>query len=407
MTPDLDQAPQLERDSQADGSGMRTPGRFVFRPFEPLATRLNRSALVLAAVVVGMTVLTAIVLLQPSRSAPPAETPGATMVPTPSRPTFLDRPARPFADMSDSLGNVAGPADKVVPTPLKSARGGQADGIPQVYPAEPTGPAQPSARERAYLAALVSGVVADPRRAEAVGPPHNASPETQAVATSATDSRTAFLAEARIGQPSRIVLRPESAGSPYTVRAGTVIPGVLITGVTSDLPGEVVGQVSRDVYDSRTQRVLLIPRGSKLIGKYDHRVVASQSRLLMAWTRLLLPDGRSITLPGLPFTDQQGQTGAKDRVDHHTDRVFGNALLLSLLSAGAQLSQPQQASVFAAPSPGQVAAGAVGQEFSQVATELVRRNLDGVPTITIRPGTPFNVFAHEDLVFDAPYTAGP
>jgi type IV secretion system protein VirB10 len=197
------------------------------------------------------------------------------------------------------------------------------------------------------------------------------------------------------------------ASSPYTLSAGTLIPGVLITRIASDLPGEIVGQTSRDVYDSRTQRILLIPKGSKLIGTYDNQVVASQSRLLVAWTRLILPDGRSMTLPGLALTDAQGRAGAEGKVDNHGGRVFGHSLLLSLISAGAQLSQPRQASVFAAPSAGQVAAGALGQELSQVALEILRRGMSAPPTINIPAGQPFNVFLNGDIVFDGPYEAVP
>jgi type IV secretion system protein VirB10 len=207
--------------------------------------------------------------------------------------------------------------------------------------------------------------------------------------------------EARGAATTRVHLEP--AGSPYTLRAGSVIPGLLVTGITSDLPGDLVGQVSRDVYDSRTQRILLIPKGARLLGTYDNQIAAGEGRLLVAWTRLILPDGRSLRLPGLALKDLAGQTGAQDRVDTHWQRVFGKALLLSAISAGAQLSQPPQASVFAPPSAGQVAAGALGQELSNVALEILRRGMDLPPTITIRPGHPFNVFLNGDLVFDAPY----
>ena len=123
---------------------------------------------------------------------------------------------------------------------------------------------------------------------------------------------------------------------------------------------------------------------AKLVGTYDNQVAAGQGRLLVAWTRLILPDGRSMTLPGLPLKDKAGQTGAADRVDHHYSRVFGRAVLLSAISAGAQLSQPRQGSILAAPSAGQVAAGALGQELSNVALEIIRRGMDVAPTITIR-----------------------
>ncbi len=204
-----------------------------------------------------------------------------------------------------------------------------------------------------------------------------------------------------------MIARLEPAGSPYTIRAGTVIPGILLTAITSDLPGECLGQVSRDVYDSKTQRILLLPKGSKLICRYDDQVAAGQGRLLVAWTRLIFPDGRSMTLPGLALKDAQGQTGAVGNVDNHMARVFGNALLLSAIGAGAQLSQPRQTSIFAAPTAGEVAAGAAGQELSNVAVEILRRGMDQAPTITIPQGASFNVFLNGDLVFDGPYVPEP
>jgi type IV secretory pathway VirB10-like protein len=197
--------------------------------------------------------------------------------------------------------------------------------------------------------------------------------------------------------------RLEAPRSPYTLRAGTLIPGVLLTGINSDLPGDVLAQVSRDVYDSDKQQSRLIPKGSRLLGTYDHQIAAGEVRLLVAWTRLILPDGRSLGLPGLELVDRQGQTGAAGEVDTHWRRVFGNALLLSAISAGVQLSQPRQASILTPPSTGQVAGGALGQELSGVASEMVRRGLDVPPTITIPQGQSFNVFLKGDLVFDGPY----
>jgi type IV secretion system protein VirB10 len=169
----------------------------------------------------------------------------------------------------------------------------------------------------------------------------------------------------------------------------------------------VLAQVSRDVYDSDKQQSLLIPKGARLLGTYDHQISAGEVRLLVAWTRLILPDGRSLGLPGLELVDRQGQTGATGQVDTHWRRVFGNALLLSAISAGVQLSQPRQASVLAPPSTGQVAAGALGQELSGVASEMVRRGLDVAPTITVPQGQSFNVFLKGDLVFDGPYQPMP
>jgi type IV secretion system protein VirB10 len=114
-----------------------------------------------------------------------------------------------------------------------------------------------------------------------------------------------------------------------------------------------------------------------------------------------------MTLPGLALKDAEGQTGARGDVDNHTARVFGRALLLSAIGAGVQLSQPRQASILAAPGAGQVAAGAVGQELSSVALEILRRGMDQPPTITVPQGRTFNVFLNGDLIFDGPYVPTP
>jgi type IV secretion system protein VirB10 len=152
------------------------------------------------------------------------------------------------------------------------------------------------------------------------------------------------------------------------------------------------------------EQVLLIPRGSKLLATYDNELLAGQSRVLIAFTRIIFPDGRSVTLPGLGATDRQGEAGLSDQVDNHTRHTFGSAVLLSLISAAAQLTQPRTgSSVFAPANPGQVAAGAMGQELADVASQIMRRNLEVVPTLVIRPGTPCNVFLASDLVFAGPY----
>lgn len=214
---------------------------------------------------------------------------------------------------------------------------------------------------------------------------------------------SSFLADA--AQPRRTVqaLTVDPAPSAFAVQAGTVIPAVLMTEINSDLPGECLAQTTRDVFDTRTQHVLLIPRGAKLLCRYDDQLGAGQSRLLVAWTRILLADGRSIQLPGLPATDQAGARGVADQVDRHMRRTFATAGALSLLSAGVQLSQPQNGNLLATPSAGQVAAGALGQQLNSVAIEMLRRDLNNQQTIRIRQGTQFNVFLNTDLVFPGPY----
>ncbi|MCI0546387.1 MAG: conjugal transfer protein TrbI, partial [Candidatus Rokubacteria bacterium] len=128
--------------------------------------------------------------------------------------------------------------------------------------------------------------------------------------------------------------------SRYEVEAGTIIPAVLLTGLNSDLPGQLIAQVREPVFDTETGQHLLIPQGVRLIGFYDHQVAYGQERVLVTWKRVLFPNGASLSLKdGMPGTDAMGAAGFNDQVNHHLVRVFGNALLLSVISAGVQLSQ--------------------------------------------------------------------
>lgn len=208
----------------------------------------------------------------------------------------------------------------------------------------------------------------------------------------ATDIEPTSYVRSRITEPA----------SEYQIMAGTVLPAMLVTAMNSDMPGEILAQISRNVYDSQ-QRYLLIPRGTKVIGRYDNQVALGQSRVLIAWTRLIFPDGRSLSLPGLPTKDLRGASGVRSEVNNHYARLYGQAALLSIIGAGAQLSQPQQSNLLAAASPGQVAAGALGQQLSQVSMETIRRNMDVRPTLEVEAGTPFYIFLERDLVLDGPY----
>jgi hypothetical protein len=200
-----------------------------------------------------------------------------------------------------------------------------------------------------------------------------------------------------------LIVAADSAASPYTVTAGTVLSVMLITEINSDLPGTVVAQFDRDVYDSRTGRTVLIPKGTRLIGRYDSHLSVGQRRLLVTWGRLVLPDGRELVLPDLAAVDEHGAAGLSDETDSHLGRVFGTALLLSAVGAGAQLSQPTNGNALTTPSAGQVAAGAFGQQMSGTALDVLRRNADVPPTITARAGLPFDLLLAHDLVLSAPY----
>lgn len=209
-------------------------------------------------------------------------------------------------------------------------------------------------------------------------------------------SKTAFMDRQPIADPYLNAKR-EAPRSRTELKAGSVIPAIMVGGINSDLPGEIVGQVSRNVYDTATGDYLLVPAGAKVVGVYDSRVVYGQSRVLVAWERIIFPDGSSISIGGMPGTDMGGYSGFSDKVNRHFWPTFRDALFMSVISAGAQLSQPQSANGENY-SPSQIAAAALGQQFSQVGSELVSRNMDRQPTLEIRPGYQFNVMLNKDVI---------
>ena len=221
----------------------------------------------------------------------------------------------------------------------------------------------------------------------------------------AHDERASFLASAGASRDRLFAARQDDL-SPYELHAGSVIPATLLTGINADLPGTIVGQVRNDVFDSVTGTYLLIPRGTKLIGTYDSRIVQGQRRVLVAWTRLLYPDGTSMDISGMAGTDPAGYAGFAANVDEHLNKVFNSALLLSIIGAGAQLSQPQKSgSIYAAPSIGQTIAGAVGQQIANTSIQLTQRQMQVPPTLEVPPGYLFDVMVDRDIALPAPYTS--
>ncbi len=197
-----------------------------------------------------------------------------------------------------------------------------------------------------------------------------------------------------------------AARSPYEIVASSVIPAALITGIDSEQPGLISAQVRQDVFDSRTGRYLLIPKGSRLIGTYQSQIKDGQSRVLVAWQRLIFPDTSSIDLHNQVGADTEGYSGLGGKVDDHFAGVFATALLSSILSAGLQLSQPQMGMSVAGmvvPSTGQVLAGAAGQQIAQVGSSLAQKQLSLPPVIHVPRGYPFLVVVDRDMVLPSPY----
>lgn len=191
--------------------------------------------------------------------------------------------------------------------------------------------------------------------------------------------------------------------SPYEIQAGTVIPAVLITGVNTTLEGTSVAQVRNDMYDTVTGKYLLIPKGSRIIGDYSARVAQGQRRVLIAFNRIIRPDGSSILL-GKPFgADMQGQTGMEGKVDEHWGRVLGAATLSTILSVGAGVASDNTGNnnnYYPAAKQNAILGGANG--ISQVGQSITNRALDVQPTLTLPAGFQFNVIVKKDMVL-TPY----
>lgn len=216
------------------------------------------------------------------------------------------------------------------------------------------------------------------------------------------DRKLAFVnasVDRRTVSPDRVT-RP---ASPYIVQAGTVIPGALITGIRSDLPGQITAQVTENVFDTPTGRLLLIPQGARLIGVYDSQIAFGQSRVLLVWTRLLMPNGRSIVLERQPGADAAGYSGLEDEVDNHWGELFKAAALSTFLAVGTELgagsdtnSNSNDSAIIQALRHG------ASDSLNQTGQQVVRRSLNIRPTLTIRPGFPVRVIVNRDLILE-PY----
>ncbi len=190
--------------------------------------------------------------------------------------------------------------------------------------------------------------------------------------------------------------------SEYVLAFGSEIPAILDKEINSELPGQIYGHVSRDVYDSTTHSILLIPAGSNLVGSYDSAISYGQTRLLVAWKRINYPNGQWMDIQGMGGADPVG-AGFGDQVDNHYWQILGATLITSVLAAGAQLSQPQQSNALEAPSTGQILGQSVGTQISSTGTQLVQKAINLQPTIHIRAGFEFTVEVNKDIIFPSPY----
>ncbi len=217
----------------------------------------------------------------------------------------------------------------------------------------------------------------------------------QPATPTAQERQQAFL-NAPVDRRTVAADRVAAPASPNILQAGAVISAALITGIRSDLPGQITAQVTENIYDSPTGRILLIPQGTRVIGQYDNNVQFGQSRVLLVWNRLIFPNGRSIVLERQPGADAEGYAGLQDGVDYHWWDLAKAAGLSTLLSVGAELATNDNDRLIQAIRNG-------GQDtINDAGQQIVRRQLNVAPTLTIRPGFPVRVIVTRDLVLE-PY----
>ena len=196
------------------------------------------------------------------------------------------------------------------------------------------------------------------------------------------------------------------ASERFAIKSGGVIPAIMISGINSDLPGQVIAQVSQNIYDTASGYDLLIPQGTRLIGSYNSDVLFGQSRVMLRWDRLIFPDASTLNLQGMIGADQMGYSGFKDKVNNHYWRLFGNAFLLSLIGAGYQQTLPEEShhNLNNTPTAREQISINMAENFNEMGSELIRKNLNIQPTIEVRPGYKFNVMINKDIIFANRYS---
>ena len=378
------------------------------RPEPPRVTRLSRRILIGLGGFAALAISGALIwgLYQGERKAPSTELYNTDNKPTPDGLSTLPRDYTAIPrnvptlgpPLPGDLGRPIRNAQLTVPGPAEPAVDAEHQRITQETEAARTSRlfATTNAREQPAApimspASTFADQVGAPQTWRGEGPqldPEsilNMQDRKLAFLTAAVDRRT--VSRDRLANPA----------SRYIVQAGAVIPAALITGIRSDLPGQVTAQVTENVYDSPSGKYLLIPQGSKLVGAYDSQVSFGQDRVLLVWTRLIMPNGRSIVLERQPGADSQGFAGLEDEVDHHWGRLFAAAALSTLLGVGAELgASGNDSAIVAALRRGSA------DSLNQTGQQVVRRNLNIQPTLTIRPGFPVRVLVNRDLVL-APY----
>lgn len=381
------------------------PESLVLRAAPARITRFRRGAVVLIAGI-GATALAGVswfalrpvgigsIAIEDERGALAAKGPADALAGAPSSYGDVPRlgPALP-GDLGRPILNrqrdmAMEPVDPATEAATKAAQ--EADAARQRIAAE-----RKAARESGVMLQLAEGPSArGGAGAAAVGPDIGAASRAVPVPDGPARADASVGRAAADVDPHALV----SPVSPWTLHAGSIIAASLITGLNSDLPGLVTAQVTENVYDSVTGRTLLVPQGSRLIGRYEDDIAFGQSRALVVWQRIILPDGSSIRIDDMPATDTQGYAGLADGIDRHSWQLLKGVALSTLLGVGAELGFGSHESDLVS-----ALREAVQQNGARAGDQFVTRNLDIQPTLRVRPGWPLRVVVNKDLLL-APWT---
>lgn len=367
------------------------------RAEQPRVTRLSRKMLASVSAVALVGIGGALIYALQTRNAGQS---GEELYSTANR-----QPADGLAGLPrDYTGPILGPA---LPGDLgRPILNAQNAGQPVAPPVVPTlGVDEAEQRRRAEEEAARTSTVFFQSRGGSVATPGTGAMPTPGLAgldltgqpgqQTAQDKQLTFLnaaADRRTVTSDRVT----APASPFVLQAGSVISAALITGIRSDLPGQITAQVTENIYDSPTGRILLVPQGTRLIGQYDNGVQFGQRRVLLVWNRLIMPNGRSIVLERQPGADTQGYAGLEDGVDYHWWDLAKAAALSTLLGVGAELATDDNDRLLRA------IRGGAQDTVNQAGQQIVQRQLQVAPTLTIRPGFPVRVIVTRDIVFE-PY----
>jgi type IV secretory pathway VirB10-like protein len=365
------------------------------RPNRPPIMRLSRRVLLGLGLLAAIAVASALFFaLQPRRQVAGSE---LYNVDNRSTPDGLSNLPRDYTGLPKPVPKLGPPLPGDLGRPILNAGAGNT-----TAPSPSDGEKQRIAQEQE--AARVSRLFATTNVRQTSASMPSATGAPTAAATQSTgapefasqDHKLAFLngnVDRRTVSADRIAAPP----SPYVLQAGAVISAALLTGLRSDLPGQVTAQVTEDVYDSPTGKTRLIPQGARLIGQYDAQIAFGQTRALLVWTRLIMPNGRSIVLERQPGADAEGYAGLEDAVDNHWGTLFKAAILSTLLSIGSEVGTSGDENELV-----RAIRRGTSENINQIGQRVVGRALNVQPTITIRPGFPVRVMVTRDLVLE-PY----